>query len=366
MKKRFGVTVLALGASVAIILSGCGGCAGCGTTAKNIASLSSNWYANTAYKKIQPTFTQGNEDFKKEEIKYTVTFDKTAAKNNSYSVNYSDGTYITEFYAAEFDRDKYCAEEFKDAYPDNLVAYYYKTSLNIPEVTFKVGNDEKSFENDSIITECWFLSVEDALQPIYSKISADTVSPAANRVSSIDEAYNKIKCEYVTYYSYQPGAALIEVTCDGQTTKNTTDGLGNTVNTVFDLSSLNIAIRATKLTGDLSQVITLHTPNAGLQNFTLSGRSGALSEADLTKIENIMTENGLYVGGNEDDKLNTTAVSITYAGQLSGVSQQYWFAAIDNARNNTGRATMLKIAQPLPYSLGTLHITLDEIVSKIY
>ena len=57
MKKRIGITAVILAAGCTILATGCAG------NTQNVVYLSSNWYANTGYKKIQPTFTEDDEKF---------------------------------------------------------------------------------------------------------------------------------------------------------------------------------------------------------------------------------------------------------------------------------------------------------------
>lgn len=369
MKKRFGITLAAFAASGIIVLSGCAGCAGCNAPTKNVAALDSNWYANTSYKNIQPTFTEGNALFQREKITYKVKFDSAAAGNPYYSVSYADGTYTTEFYAAEFDKETLAAPEFKGSYPDGLVAYCYKTELDIPSVTFKRGSEEKTFEGDKKVTECWFLSVKDSLQPLYSKITDKSVTPANAKVNDLSQAYTELNYTYVTYYDYE-GRTAKTITADvtGKQETKTTD-IGGVTNTLFDVASLDIAVRACKLKTDLSQTVALYSPNSGANTYGFAGSSSPLGDSE-NEVKALLSGKGLYEikkdeNGNELP-LRTVAVSVLFRGTLSGVSQTYWFTAIENPANNKGRATMLRYLSPLPYSLGALDYTLESIDSTLY
>lgn len=371
MKKRFAVTAAVIGASCAIVLSGCAGCAGCGQNSKNIASLNSNWYANTNYKKIQPTFTEGNDVlFQKEALEYTVTFNKPASANKTYSVEYSAGTYVTEFYAKAFNKDIYCCEEFKGSYPDKLTVYYYKTQLDIPTVTFTMGSETKSFDGDKMTTECFFMPVENYLRPLYSKITVKSTTPAMNQPKDLESAYKELDYEYTTYYNYNC-TAVKTIVNDGKTTnEKVSESVKDAQNSVFDTAALNIVARASKLGDSLSQAISLYTPTAGLESFTLANAAAALSDSEKSALQTLLKDNGLYKaefdGDGKEKGLATNSVNVIYGGQLTGVTQTYWFAAIDNPNNNTGRTTMVKLATPLPFGLGTLNYTLSKINQRIY
>ena len=371
MKKHSAVTVAALGIGCAVLLSGCSGCNG---SNKNVAALNSNWYANTSYKKIQPTFTEGADGFSKEKAVYTVSFDEKSASNKSYSLSYKDGTYTTEFYATAFDKETYAHADFKAGYPDKApVVYCYKTSFEMGEVTFKLGEETKSFAGDKVETLSFFLSVENYLQPLYTYQKIDSTTPAEMQVSSIDRAYKQINCEYTTYYSYDGNSSKTLIKNGGAESVRTLEGLDNADNTVLDTAYLDIVARSTKLNGDFTQAVSLNTPAGGLQPFTLSGSAATLTDEEKPAIKAALeaTKDGknLYAPAyNEDgtEKSFATAVTVNFNGTHSGVSQTYYFAAINNSRNNVGRATMLKLSVPLSFGLGTLNYTLKEIESTLW
>lgn len=366
MKRRFGVLAVSVAAASAMLISGCAGCSGCNGSSKNIAALDSNWYSYTGYKKIQPTFVDAN----KEIINYKVTQDIATALNTNYSVRYSDGTYKTTFYATAFDKQKYTAEEYANAYPDDLTVYYYKTELSIDKVTFKVGNDEEVLEGDSVVTECYFMPVEDYLRPLYSYQKIKSATPAAYNVKSLDDAYTVNNYEYKTYYSYDGNFAKTVVNDGSGETAKPEVSLEKAPNTVFDISSMNIAVRANRLSASLSQTVSMYAPAGNLQSYNLRGGEIALGESEKPVIESEMKRCELFVpekdeNGN-DKPLETVAVGVQYGGELSGVSPIYWFAKILNPKNNRGCATMVKMSVPVPYSLGTLNYTLENIESTLY
>lgn len=371
MKKRIGIAAVLLAAGLSLTLSGCAG------TSQNVVYLSSNWYANTAYKKFQPTFTEGNEIFQSEKIVYDVKYDGSTATNSSYSVEYGDGTYSTEFYAKAFDKNSaYVHDDFKNSYPDGkFTVYYYRTELSIPFVTFKVGESVKKFDKgESVICESYFLSVEDRLRPLYSYQKINSVSPSTYQVSSLDGAYTELNYEYKTYYDYNCTTAKTLIN-DGKTDSDkTVFGLKESASTLFDVSYLDIAVRANKLSSDLAQPISLYTPHGGIQDFILRGSNLAIPDADKSAAQPLLKDKGLYVpeyvkdeDGNDVEKgLSTVSVSVTYAGELSGVSQIYWIASVSNPQNNVGRATIVRMAYPVVFSLGTRNYTLKSIDSTLW
>lgn len=364
MKKRFAFIAAAV-VGCAVLLSGCAS-----SNSVNLVPLNSNWYAITTFKGFQPTFTEEN----KEELVYAVTFTEPQAGNTSYSVKYGDGTYKTEFYTTEFDVSALTYADYKSGYPESATVYYYRTELDIPSVTFTVGGESKTFEGDKRITECYFLSCENYLQPLYSKFSISCTTPANQVADSVENAYKKFDREIVNYYNYS-GTEVRSVVTDNLNNENSstfTQGISASTS-FFDNQSLDIVIRAmSNLSTSLSQSISLYSADAGVYAATLSGTAdNALTDLEKESITKILSDNGLYkaktdLSEGEKDYASTVAVNVTYNGSLTGVSQTYWYAAISNKLNNTSRATMVKLSTPVPYALGTLNFTLSEINGTLW
>ena len=368
MRKGLGIIAVTLAASCVFTA----GCAGCNNAGKNVSPLASNWYTSTSYRNIQPTFIwDGESELEyKEQITYDVEFKKPSAGNNTYSVDYKDGVYKTEFYARKFDDSALIHENHADGYKDkNIVAYYYHTDFSAT-VTYKFGSEESDAMPTSIVTDCYFLSVEDELRPLYSKQVIKGPSPAVLQAQKHSDCYTLYDEEYETFYSYNGSSAISKIT-DNINSKNDTvktRGVGGTSNSLFDVTSLEIVLRALIGSG-FNQTIELYTPLNGINSFTLSSPSTAVG-AKKGDIATALKDKGLYVPAEDEvnigDGLQTTAVTVTSNSQLKGVSQTYWFAKVVNKRNNTGRATLLKISLPIVFNLGTLEYTLKEVQSTLW
>ena len=366
MKKGLGIIAVTLAAGC-VFMAGCSGCNG---ASKNVAPLASNWYTSTSYRNIQPTFVwDGEGEFQyKEQISYDVTFKKPSTGNSTYSVNYENGTYTTEFYARKFD-ETLIHEDHKSGYEGkNIIAYYYHTEFSAT-VTYTFGNKDSDPMEANIVTDCYFLSVEDELRPLYSKQVVKSPSPAALQAGKLEDCYTLFDEAYETFYSYNGSSAITQIT-DNINTKITTKvrGVGGTHNSLFDVTSLDIVLRALIGSG-FNQTIELYTPLNSINSFTLSSPSTELGSEKET-IATALNKKGLYVPAENEEKigdgLKTTAVSITSNTQLQGVSQTYWFAKVENKRNNVGRATLLKISLPIVFNLGTLEYTLKEVNSTLW
>lgn len=366
MKKRFLAAAISVAAGCAVVLSGCAG------ATQNVVSLNSNWYADVNFKKFQPTF----DSERSEKIVYAVTHDEKAATNKTYSVKYDEGTYTTEFYTVALGKnsDK-ILDEFREGYGESTTVYCYKTELNVPKVTFTYKGEPKVFENcDEVITESYFLSVEDRLQPVYARQSVHSVSPNVLNATSLESTYHVYDYEYTTYYSRDGEQAVTKINGADGGSERRASGLKGTQSTLFDATYLDVAVRANKLSPSLSQAISLYLPQSGVGEFVLQGNAMGLNETERTDARNLLIANELFKdekikdeNGNETDKpLNTSAVSVYYNAEFNGRPQTYWFAAVENPRNNVSRSTLLKIQYSVPFNHGVRNYVIKEIQSNLY
>ena len=363
-------------AGAAATLAGCGGCAGCNNNSKNTTLTNSNWYTGTSYKGIQPSFIKNAEhpEYKPEVILYDVTHDGSS-NNSTYAVEYKDGAYTTEFYGTTYDWSKnaYHKAELEET------VYCYKTELTISvRYSLKKGNkDVSEWFTDSMISESYFRAAGKNLQPVYSMQIIKSTSPDGYQVSSLAEAYTKVDVTYENYYDVdcKQVTSVIKEAGKDEVVK-TYSGLNKVKNTLFDNAYLYTAVRSMKLSKDLSQTINLFSAAAGgVSTYTVEGSNSALPEDQLKTISAALTKAELYTPvtvdgeGNtvEDKGVPTVAVDVKYAGgNLQGTTQRIWYAAIQNIDNNTARCTMLKIAVPLSYNLGTLNFTLNKVESTLW
>lgn len=357
--------------------------AGCSSSRRNLASLSSNWYYNSSFKRIQPTFTEDA----KEKLTYTVTHTPLSdeLKNGTYSVEYPEnGTYITEFYAkqvTEEDLADITTEDWREGYKnalgkDGMYLYYYTTTLTLPKVTYKCGSEEETFINQSVVTESYFFSVEDYLRPVYSKRVIDRAIPGNLQAAKLNETYSQVNMTYESFYSLSGDSVITQISgtyTDNGKEKDATEtftlnGLNDHANSVFDVAYLDITIRAMRnIAGTFSQTIGIYSPGLQVRDYTVASSNKAILDdseqaaLQLAIFEGILSNKGMYTPDSEDDShLQTAAVSIAYnGGSYSGVSQTYWFAVSEN--NNQTRTLMVKYSEPLTYNLGRLDYVLTKI-----
>lgn len=377
MKKTLKLLTAGLAVGVAATFAGCGGCMGCsgcsscgGSTASNTLTRS-NWFTGTSYNGIQPSFIEGRDKFSPEKITYDVTYDKDRANNNNLELDYKDGTFTTEFYATEYDwKNSAIPEGYAPENAGKEVVYCYKTQLTISvKFTMKKG-DLKSSDwcNDSIITEAYFRAAGNNLQPVYSKQVINSTSPENYQPTTLEQAMQEIKVTHENFYNYDCTKVLNKKTENGETTDKEYGGLNKLDKTLFDNSSLYIAVRSMKLSSSLSQPVALFSPVAGgINEYAIVGSDASLTASEKQTCTDILAGKGLFKAADEKTQIDATAVEISFAGgDLHGTSQTVWYASVTDNDNNIGRATMLKLSVPISFSLGTLNYSIKSIESTLW
>lgn len=386
MKKFYKITLAVLSIGLAATLAGCNGCSSCNNSRKNLTVTNSNWFAGTSYKGIQPSFIINDIENKEndirwndiEDIDYEMTFTKPneGKANSDYSVDYKDGSFKTKFYAFHYDWNKLEPCNKPENTDENIeVLYYYETQMNVSvQYTFKDGAKSEWFE-DSMISECYFRAAGKSLQPVYSKQEIKSTSPNKNKPKSLEDSYKSIDVVYENHYN-RNCTEIKSVTKEaGKEASEKVYSVKKVKNTLFDNSSLYIAMRSMKLSVDYSQTISLFSAaEGGVSSYAVNGSETPLGDK-IKAVSDELAKNGLYYPVTQDDEgnpiedkgINTVAMNINnVSGNLYGTTQTVWYAAIENQDNNTARATMLKISIPVSYNLGTLNFTLKNINSTLW
>ena len=368
MKKT--AKVIAVAAACACLL-GASGCA----TANNHISVDSFWYIDS-YEGIQRTSVLDdaeNAGRTPEVLLYELKFDKESGGNAAYYVEYfTDDTdfengehphyFKTTFYAMSFD------------WNGDLGQYVYGSSDTEPTA------DNSVQFSDYIKTTTYFRSARNTLEPVYSRQEVHTTTPASLSPASKDDMCTQIEYVYEVSYNFGCTEATYTYTEEGgESEEHTVSGLQDTGYTMFDNNSLYTAIRGMSLSDSFSATISLFIPaNFGILNASVTGGAqGELSPTDDADIISALTaaygEPEVPDSGEDDNTEDETAhsyiyynpVSITAASTLHGTTQTAWFAAVSDEDNNTYRATMLRLAVPISYGLGTMEYRLSEVVSVL-
>lgn len=372
MKKSTLIPLIAAVSAATVALAGCaGGCGSCsscgGNNTSTTASLNSNWYVTPGYDGIQPAFYNSVET-----ATYSVNYDTAGAGNSSYSVNYENGTYTTEFTATDaFDVSR-LYEDYREDYTKSLEGgsgglklYKYTTELWI-DVTFTCGGKSSEKFTDHITTETYFRPTGQNMRTVYSTQETSVHSPKNQQASSLDDVYDTINRKTETSYNFKNTRATVKTTIDGGEPAEKSYGVSASS---FDSNIIYLAARAMGLSGG-SQTVSVFYPMTGAKNsYTLSGGKSGISDEENQKLLEIANIGNAIPDPVADDKGNVPEKKVEYtcstislaSGNLKGTEQKVWFAKVADGAENELHAAMLKIRTVLPYSLGSLVYLLKDI-----
>lgn len=359
---------------LAVVVAACGALsmAACGGAYNNKIGTSPNWDSRVI---IKNDLAEGSEWFTKKEVS-TYSVDFTKGNNTAYEVNYvTDGSkpasYVTQFYATEYDWTSSSIPEGYRVENTTEYVYVYKTEVELSgEITF--GEEKKEFTNH-ISTVAYFRSAQDNLQPVYAKQDIKCTTPANFIPTSIETAYVEMDCVYETFYNFGCTEATVVCTdnADAENSGITKTGV-STAYSLFDSNSLDIALRSLTFSG--TQVFDTFIAIEA-STFTYQASSSAETVLDTTKdndaqiaqaLDAAVASGYLFAGndadGNREYKYN--ALTLSYVSAMPGSSSVYWFSSVTDTRLNATRAAMLKVINPVPFSLGSLTYTLSSLTAE--
>ncbi len=397
MNKKVKFIAAAAACSAALCMAGVAGCA----SASRGLVVDSFWYIS-AFESIQPSSVDPEDNGRQNEVLlYELTFDKDAARNAVYEVNYfTDGEnfaegedahyFMTTFYATRFDwSDERVAEEYRlteadvNALPEDSdlkarlngtkeTVYVLKTELKVSgEYIF--GGDESTAVrfSDGMTTETYFRSSGEGLQPVYSTQDVATTAPKGLSPSSSDDMCERLEYSYeVSYSPYCTEARITYSPAEGEKQVKTVS-LDSAPGAVFDNNALYTVIRGLSLSENFGATLNLLIPADGGVN-GVSVSAGARAELGAEDDADIISALTAAYGEPPSEDASETAeadkgsgifyypVSIG-ASSGRGVTRTAWYAAVENERDNTYRATMLRLYQPLSYSLGAWEFRLASV-----
>ncbi len=366
MKKLKAILALSLTAACAL------GASGCSAAPVANAPLSSNWYVRTSYPGIQPYARLDENGGVKEILTYDISFVENSGGNKTYSVSFDEGaTMTTQFYADYYDWNSDNIPEGYKGSKDTEVVYVYKTEFTLSgHFTFTATGETVAF-NDSMVSESYFRSVRNDLQPVYSYQKVHSTSPAKLEPKNKDEMAVLYDYEIKTYYNHACTQATAIRTENAKDTK--TNATLNATNPIFDNASLYTAMRALNIGADSSLNISLFIPVEGkLSDYFISSSDVKTLEDEDSGIKSALVDAGYITDTtvNEEGETVPTEVeykelALTYNATLQGTTQKAWFANRADATNNVCRSTMLKVILPISFGLGTLEYSLRSIDSHL-
>ena len=277
-----------------------------------------------------------------EKLLYDVEYNDDNAAMYDYTINYTNGQYVTELQSA--------TENGK-----NILIY--KTELTINVTYTHKGTTSEVFE-DKVVTEAKFYTADNSLRPISSFKELVSTSPA-NNGSTLESCYHKFHYEASVTYNENctGGTATVTENPDGETptTKTAEFTFDKDKYSRLDNETLLFAIRAIPSTTNSAKIQT-YSP------FVEREQIVALSFSAETAAEFTYTENG----ESKTRNISYRPVNIVLDENNPGATQKAWYAKVADTTKNTYRNVMLRLETPISYGLGTLVYKLKsvDILSK--
>ena len=322
MKRKTIVSIssLLLGAT---LLTGC-----TGTSYKVV--FGDYWY----YHVEQPTQGQTLE-----KLTYKVGFKSDAGWNN-YSVNYTDGVYVTTL---STDTEKYGKEVYK-----------YDTSLTIKVAYTYDGKTSDTF-TDTVTSTVYFEKAAKALAPLYSEKHVVSHSPQNGDISDATQQIPEYNYSVVVDYATKKRTVTNHKATDESYKSKTIDVEIEEKDlekySLIDNEALLLALRAINPSSAVSHELLVYAPfSEEAQKITASFAKKEIAENITFK-----QKDGTEFKGN----ISYNPVTLSINSSNSGAAQTVWVANADDVKANKFRNVILRYEAPVSYNLGTLIYTLD-------
>lgn len=272
-----------------------------------------------------------------ETLEYDVAFEKGSGLNDNYSVDYTNGVYVTKLTT--------------EATENGQFHYVYETSLEI-DVTYHYKG-ESAVLHDSVKTLVKFDKAENFLRPISSHKELISSSPLyGSDITSLESCYRTF--DYVIDTSYETddtkGVCVItdKTNTDGEPTENDFE-INTEKYTYLDNEQLLFAVRGINPTVSASSKFSVYSP------FSDSVQTVGVSFTNVQGADFELTKNG-EAGKFE---LQYYPVSIALNAKNSGATQTAWYAK-NTGNSNPFHNVMLRLETPISYNLGKLIYTLKS------
>ncbi len=269
-----------------------------------------------------------------ERLEYAVNFKANASSYiDTYKVNYSNGTYVTELTTNE----------------DGT--YLYTTELSLT-VTYSFGNESVSMQ-DSVKTQLLFNDVTKSLKPISSTKEMLSHSPTNASATKLDDCYHKFHYKQETTYNTDDSAVykitnLVNPESPTVETKNFSTA--SEQYSYLDNDQLLFGLRAVSPSVTSATVLSYGAAYDAVQQIRLSFSSATGAEFEYEK-------NGEAFKGN----VSYRPVTMTLYANNPGSTQTVWIATPSTTGMNLNHNVMLRYEAPVYYSLGTLIYTLKSV-----
>ena len=271
-----------------------------------------------------------------ERLEYSVEFKaSTSSYVESYKINYTDGTYVTELTTRD----------------DGT--YLYKTELAL-NVTYTCGSESVTMQ-DYVKTEVLFNDVTNALKPISSTKEMLSHSPTnVSAASKLEDCYHKYHYTQETTYKADNSATykLTDHTNEDPSKATTTKDFSTADEkySYLDNDQLLFGLRAISPSVTSAIVLSYGAAYDAVQQIKLDFSSATGAEFEYTK-------NGVAFKGD----ISYRPVTLALNSNNPGSTQTAWIATPSTTGMNINHNVMLRYEAPVYYSLGTLVYSLKSV-----
>ncbi len=270
-----------------------------------------------------------------EELEYAVAFEKGAGLNMPYSLEYTNGTYITRL---------------KTEQSDGKTVYVYETDFSIT-VHYQYKGETVDLQ-DSVKTTVKFEKASSALYPLSSHKEIVSHSPNNGAAEKVADCYEEYKYNIDTTYD-NAGKGVCVITKPDEEENNSISSefsIDTKKYNYLDNEQLLFALRGLSPASISSSTFSVY--NA----FTDSVQKIKVAFSSETGADFEFLKDGVSV----KDTISYYSADISIDSQNPGATQTAWVAKTVDPSKNTYRNVVLKLKTPISYNLGTLVYTLKS------
>lgn len=356
------IAIAACAASITLLA----GCSGCNAATNYKTTTSPNWQIRGG--SADELSESSTLMTKRETAIYSVTHN--AGANTNYSVEYAEGgTYTTVLYATTYDWNSQDIPEALRIENQTDCVYVYETTLQLEGAYVMDGN--RAPFTTAVHTISYFRSAANNLLPVYSMQDIKTASPGSINPANLDSAYVEMDRVYETYYSRDGGTAIVHAEARGDDSIDNADvttGTGSEYS-LFDASSLGIALRSMTQSGTPAFDVFVPTNGAGARYQAVWGASSAIARDNesyssiISALDSAVDAGYILTGANDEGvrEYAFTPAVVSLVSAMTGPSTTYYYLTVTNTDLNAGRAALARVEEQLPFSLGTLVYNLTSL-----
>lgn len=267
-----------------------------------------------------------------ETLEYDVTFEKGSPIFTDYSIDYTNGKYVTSLKTEQI---------------DGKTVYAYETTLTI-DVIYQTGADIEQLQ-DRVYSLVKFEKADKSLRPISSHKEMYSHSPT-NGATESNQCYELFHYSVDISYDENYAGSFTFKNLENDKEETNSFAMNAEKYTCLDNEQLLFALRGLNPSLSSSVKFNIYNPyvkGTQLVNVSFSSEDG---------LDFNFQRNGVATKGT----IQYYPVSIVLDAKNSGATQTAWIAKSTNIQSNTYRNVILKLVTPLSYHIGSLVYTLKS------